>query len=312
MHRFFSASVAVVSGLALTLTVTAATEVPASAASGCHATFKHYKTIKRGTSGTQAKAAQCLLNSAGYRVRADGSFSAADSAKLKSFQRTHDVHVTGNVYGSSWTALLSRGSKPTLRLGSRGAAVKRLQRSLTATGRYVPVTGYFGPITRSAVSSVQSARGWRATGVADVSVWRSLQAGDPIVQATKIVKKAVKASTAGTRGARALAFAKRHLGDAYRWGASGPHAWDCSGLTQAAWKAAGVSLPHNARQQFSRGRAVSRSSLRPGDLVFFYSGIQHVAIYAGGGKVIHAPRPGKRVSYIKISYMPYKGARRPG
>jgi cell wall-associated NlpC family hydrolase len=56
---------------------------------------------------------------------------------------------------------------------------------------------------------------------------------------------------------------------------------------------------------------VSRSHLKKGDLVFFYSGISHVAIYAGNGKVIHAPRPGKRVSYIKIKYMPFKGARRP-
>jgi cell wall-associated NlpC family hydrolase len=54
------------------------------------------------------------------------------------------------------------------------------------------------------------------------------------------------------------------------------------------------------------------SNLRRGDLVFFYRGISHVGLYAGNGKVIHAPRPGKRVSYIKISYMPYMGARRPG
>ena len=94
--------------------------------------------------------------------------------------------------------------------------------------------------------------------------------------------------------------------------ADGPNSWDCSGLTMAAWGSVGVSLPHSSGQQYNRGRPVARADLQLGDLVFFYSGITHVAIYAGGGRVIHAPHPGKSVEYIKISYMPYAGARRPG
>ena len=80
-----------------------------------------------------------------------------------------------------------------------------------------------------------------------------------------------------------------------------------------AWGSVGVSLPHSSGQQYSRGRSVAKSDLQLGDLVFFYPGsLCHVGLYAGNGQVIHAPRPGKSVEYIKMSYMPYAGARRPG
>ena len=114
------------------------------------------------------------------------------------------------------------------------------------------------------------------------------------------------------RGAKALAFARAQLGKPYRFGASGPSAYDCSGLTGAAWRAAGVSLSRTSQSQFRDGRAVSKSELKPGDLVFFYSGLSHVALYAGNGMILHAPRPGKVVEYTKMSYMPFAGARRPG
>jgi peptidoglycan DL-endopeptidase CwlO len=119
-------------------------------------------------------------------------------------------------------------------------------------------------------------------------------------------------STGSSKGAKALAYAKAQLGEPYARSGAGPSSWDCSGLTMMAWGSVGVSLPHSSRQQFSRGRSVAKSDLRSGDLVFFYSDISHVGLYAGNGQVIHAPRPGKSVEYIKMSYMPYAGARRPG
>lgn len=114
-----------------------------------------------------------------------------------------------------------------------------------------------------------------------------------------------------SKGAKALAFAKRQLGDRYRWGGTGPNAWDCSGLTRGAWKAAGKKIPRTSQGQSRYGKKVKRSKLRKGDLVFFYRGKSHVGIYAGKGRVIHASRPGKPVAYIKMKYMPYAGARRP-
>jgi peptidoglycan DL-endopeptidase CwlO len=119
-------------------------------------------------------------------------------------------------------------------------------------------------------------------------------------------------ATGSSKGAKALAYAKAQLGEPYVRNAAGPSSWDCSGLTMMAWGSVGVSLPHSSRQQFGRGQPVAKSDLQSGDLVFFYSDISHVGLYAGNGQVIHAPRPGKSVEYIKMSYMPYAGARRPG
>ena len=120
------------------------------------------------------------------------------------------------------------------------------------------------------------------------------------------------ATGTGGKGARALAYARAQLGDPYRYAAAGPDAFDCSGLTSAAWKSVGVSLPRSSRSQYSVGSYVSKSNLQPGDLVFFYSPISHVALYAGNGQIIHAPRPGKSVEYTSMSYMPFAGAKRPG
>jgi cell wall-associated NlpC family hydrolase len=119
--------------------------------------------------------------------------------------------------------------------------------------------------------------------------------------------------TGGTRGEVALAFGRAQLGEPYVFGATGPNRWDCSGLTQAAWRAAGISIPRTTYTQVTIGRRVARSDLRLGDLVFFYgSRPSHVGLYAGNGMVLNAPRPGKTVSYSRISSMPYAGAVRPG
>jgi cell wall-associated NlpC family hydrolase len=101
------------------------------------------------------------------------------------------------------------------------------------------------------------------------------------------------------------------VGKAYVYGAAGPNAYDCSGLTQAAWRSAGVSLPRTTYTQIDAGARVPESQLRPGDLVFFYSGVSHVGLYIGGGRMIHAPHPGAPVSIAPVSDMPFAGATRP-
>ncbi len=118
------------------------------------------------------------------------------------------------------------------------------------------------------------------------------------------------ASTTG-RAAKAVAFAYAALGKPYVWGATGPSAFDCSGLTQAAWQAAGVSLPRTTYTQINSGRRIARGQLAPGDLVFFYSGVSHVGIYVGNGQMIHAPHPGAPVRLAPVDEMPFAGAARP-
>ena len=115
------------------------------------------------------------------------------------------------------------------------------------------------------------------------------------------------------KGQVAYAFARTQLGRPYRYGAAGPDAYDCSGLTLASWRRAGVTLPRTTRQQFHVGKRIAKGNLRVGDLVFYYGPTpSHVGIYAGGGKIIHAPRPGKVVQHVPIDYMPFAGAVRPG
>ncbi|MFF6773845.1 NlpC/P60 family protein [Streptomyces sp. NPDC012637] len=113
------------------------------------------------------------------------------------------------------------------------------------------------------------------------------------------------------KAAEALAFARAQIGKPYVWGATGPSSYDCSGLTQASWRAAGVDLPRTTWDQVEAGSRVATADLLPGDLVFFYDDISHVGIYIGDGKMIHAPKPGAYVREESIYYMPIYGSVRP-
>ncbi|MFB7865258.1 MULTISPECIES: NlpC/P60 family protein [unclassified Streptomyces] len=118
-------------------------------------------------------------------------------------------------------------------------------------------------------------------------------------------------SSYAAKAAEALAFARAQIGKPYVWGATGPSSYDCSGLTQAAWRAAGVDLPRTTWDQVKVGDRIATGDLLPGDLVFFYDDISHVGIYIGGGKMIHAPKPGAYVREESIYYMPIYGSVRP-
>ncbi|MFF4061557.1 NlpC/P60 family protein [Streptomyces sp. NPDC001668] len=113
-----------------------------------------------------------------------------------------------------------------------------------------------------------------------------------------------------SRAAAAVSYAYSKLGSPYVWGATGPDAFDCSGLVQAAYRSAGISLPRTTYAQIDAGQRVSRSELLPGDLVFFYSGISHVGLYIGNGQMIHAPNPSAPVRVAPIDQMPFAGATR--
>ena len=113
-------------------------------------------------------------------------------------------------------------------------------------------------------------------------------------------------------GGPAVAYAKAQVGKAYVYGAAGPDAFDCSGLTMAAWSEAGVSLPHSSSAQYSSGPQISESELQPGDLVFYYSPISHVGMYIGNGQIVNALNPGSGVQISGLHDMPYSGAVRPG
>ncbi|MGC5028342.1 NlpC/P60 family protein [Micromonospora sp. DT229] len=110
----------------------------------------------------------------------------------------------------------------------------------------------------------------------------------------------------------AIKVACAQVGKPYVWGATGPNSFDCSGLTQYAYKAAGIYLTHFTGAQWNEGKAISRAEARPGDLVFFRSDLSHVGLYLGNNQMVHAPRAGKPVNVSPITTMPVAGFRRPG
>jgi peptidoglycan DL-endopeptidase CwlO len=116
----------------------------------------------------------------------------------------------------------------------------------------------------------------------------------------------------GDAGSKAAKFACEQIGKKYVWAAEGPNSYDCSGLTLAAWRSVGVSLPHNALEQKQVTARVAYANLRPGDLVFYYSDVHHVVIYVGNGWVVSAPTFGEAVQMQKIDMSRVNSYGRPG
>jgi cell wall-associated NlpC family hydrolase len=127
----------------------------------------------------------------------------------------------------------------------------------------------------------------------------------------ELAPAACPTSYPGGAAGEAVTFACAQIGKPYGWGQSGPGAFDCSGLTMTAWQQAGVNLPHNTVAQRDTIAYVNRSDLRPGDLVFYYSGLSHVGMYAGGGWIVHASRAGEPVHMSPVDQSPIHSYGRP-
>ncbi|WP_189933957.1 C40 family peptidase [Streptomyces sulfonofaciens] len=112
-------------------------------------------------------------------------------------------------------------------------------------------------------------------------------------------------------GSVAVRYAMEQVGKPYVWGAAGPDAFDCSGLTSRAWARAGRTIPRTSQQQWSGLPRVPMAELRPGDLVVYYPTATHVALYLGNSMVVQAPRPGERVKVSPVDVNPVLGAVRP-
>jgi cell wall-associated NlpC family hydrolase len=140
----------------------------------------------------------------------------------------------------------------------------------------------------------------------------ALPAGSAPAQVRAVDLAAAATPVAPTRApsAAALDRAMSKLGAPYRYGAAGPSAFDCSGLVTWAFQDTGVSLPRSSRAMSQVGTPVARGDLRPGDLVFFYQPVSHVAIYIGDGKVVHASSKRSPVKISDLAAMTFTSARR--
>jgi cell wall-associated NlpC family hydrolase len=126
---------------------------------------------------------------------------------------------------------------------------------------------------------------------------------------TTVAAAPVAAPTQAAQIAVNTALAQQ--GKPYVWGGAGPDSFDCSGLVMYAYAAAGITLPHSSSMQSTMGTPVAYSALQPGDLVFFYTPVSHVAMYIGNGQIVQASTEGQPVAVTQLSYMPdFNSARR--
>ena len=253
------------------------------------------RLLKLGSRGAGVTAVQRALG-----IAADGIFGPKTRAAVRVFQTRHGLVVDGIVGPKTRAALFAdRGRGLT-----RAWWVAPVQRALG-----VAVDGVYGPQTRAAVRAYQARHGLVVDGIVGPQTLGSLG----------ITRSGAKRSgdgspAASSRGSRAAAIAQRYLGIPYRWGGASPRTgFDCSGFVMYVYAQVGVSLPHNAAAQYRYGRAVSRSELRAGDLVFF-DRLGHNGIYLGGGRFIHSPHPGDvvKISSLRESWYArtWVGARR--
>jgi len=255
-------------------------------------------------------------------------FASASAEAAKAESDAHNATSSAKAASDGAAALQVDLQKKQDELTNQSGAVRAKYNSLTQAERinYAGTTvpaGFVSPVPMAAVpaATVPAATAPAAIApaaiapanapVAGVSAPRpaATSAGAPSSQ--KPATAAMPALAPGSSsGAGALQAALSKLGSPYVYGATGPNAFDCSGLTQWAFKQVGISIPRTAEAQAGSGTPVSRDQLQPGDLVFFYSPVSHVGIYAGNGNVVHASTEGQPVKVAPMQYMPFNGARR--
>jgi cell wall-associated NlpC family hydrolase len=176
-----------------------------------------------------------------------------------------------------------------------------------AAARQVSAVQQVSRRTEGAIAALEKQRLARKKAIAvAVAKQRALLARLTAAQQTAIVPGSAGTTTAiytgptTTQAQKAIAFAYAQLGKPYVWGATGPGSYDCSGLVQAAWAAAGVAIPRTTYEQWAALPHVPMSAIQPGDLIFF-DGEGHVSIYAGGNMIIDAPQPGEFVEKVSLS-----------
>ena len=275
--------------------------------------------------GQQLAAARSRLS--GVRLRydhADARFRAARAVVAQTaaaaFEDTGATSVAGLLTSGDPSAMLQQGSLLTELSGSRNAQTRQL---LTAASQ---LAGAQEQVQRTE-TGIAALKGQLAGHKKSLSKLIAAQKA-MLASLTGQQQQQVQASTIGgngssaprqytgptsTQAGKAVAFVYAQLGKPYQWGATGPGSYDCSGLVQAAWAAAGVQLPRTTYEQWAALPHIARSALEPGDLIFM-DGIGHVVMYVGDGYIIDAPKTGMNVQKVPLAGWyadTYDGAARP-
>ncbi|GAA1095727.1 MULTISPECIES: C40 family peptidase [Streptomyces violaceusniger group] len=291
--------------------------------------------VKAKVDEYQREAEEATERYNGAREKADKARRTLEALRDQAARRTTRLNTARNALGAFATAQYRSGTiAPALQLALSSSPDQYLQRASLAEragSRQAALIATIGRQERKlrqvrgeAADRLAALRASRAAAAHHKrTVQEKLAAADRLLdrltleQRQRLLaardgdKAAGSPAPAAGRAARAVSYAYAALGKPYVWGATGPHGYDCSGLTQAAWRAAGVALPRTTYTQINAGQRITRDQLAPGDLVFFYSGISHVGLYIGGGRMIHAPHPGAPVRLASVADMPFAGAARP-
>lgn len=277
-----------------------------------------YNVARIELRASQAKATALRLQLAAQRKEVRALQARADVMAAAAYRGGNLTQLNSMLSADGAQTLLDQlstlvhlSTSQRVQLTALSQAQRRLEAQRAAIGTEVVVQTKREATLRASKTAIEAdLRKARALAAAAAAIAERATRSRP--RASVTVTFPVLAAGASGRGAIAVRFAQSQLGKPYLWGADGPGSYDCSGLTLRAWGAAGVSLPHSSRMQYGSSPKVSRSQLRPGDLVFFYSPISHVGIFVGGNTTIGAPQSGDVVKYQSISTMNYVGATRPG
>jgi cell wall-associated NlpC family hydrolase len=260
----------------------------------------------------QLSAAQSKLSQVRVRLsHANAQFQAAQANMAQSaaaaFEDAGATSIAGVLTSGDPSVVLQQGSLLTEQSGNRKAETKQL---LTDASQLAGVEQEVQR-TESGIASLKSQLAGHKNSLGKlISTEKATLASLTVPQQQTVQSNSIGASGSSapqpytgptsTQAGKAVAFAYAQLGKPYQWGATGPGSFDCSGLTQAAWAAAGVSIPRTTYEQWAALPHIATSAIQPGDLLY-YDGEGHVAMYVGGGYIIDAPQTGMDVQKLPMN-----------
>jgi cell wall-associated NlpC family hydrolase len=259
----------------------------------------------------QLSAAQTKLSAVRVRLNhANSQFQTAQAnvaaTAAAAFEDTGATSIAGVLTSGDPSVLLQQGSLLMELSGNRSAQTKQL---LTDASQLAGVEQEMSRTEAGVAGLKRQLSGHKSSLGKLIDTQKATLASLTVPQQQTVQTNSIGAGgttsatysgTTSTQGGKAVAFAYAQLGKPYQWGATGPGSYDCSGLVQAAWAAAGVSIPRTTYAQWAALPHISTSALEPGDLLYL-DGVGHVAIYVGGGDIIDAPQTGMDVQKIPLA-----------
>jgi cell wall-associated NlpC family hydrolase len=260
----------------------------------------------------QLSAAQSRLSQVRAHLnRANAQFQAAQANVAQNaaaaFEDTAATSIAGVLTSGDPSVVLQQGSLLMELSGNRNAETRQL---LTDASQLAGV-GQEMQRTEAGIATFKSQLAGHKNSLGKlIATEKATLASLTVPQQQTVVSNSIGANGSSapqqysgpttTQAGKAVAFAYAQLGKPYQWGATGPGSYDCSGLVQAAWAAAGVTIPRDTYQQWAALPHIATSAIQPGDLLF-YDGIGHVAMYVGGGYIIDAPQTGMVVQKLPMN-----------